>query len=197
MRVEKLNLYLLSIISGMKKARVETNVHAKHYLIKVNKNFPNSDLPVIIYQRIFILPKQKNKAAEIVQRIFLKNGWSNSWRNGIYDFHHYHSNTHECMAVCSGTAEVLLGGPGRKKIKLKTGDVVILPAGTAHKCMSHSSDFFCVGAYPQGKQYDMNYGTPEELLRAKKRIAKTRIPAKDPALSTEGFLKMFWNKEKT
>jgi uncharacterized protein YjlB len=96
------------------KERINTNPHILHFVLKRNKNFPNSRLPVLIYQKALELPSQKNKAATIIQKIFANNGWSNSWRNGIYDFHHYHSITHECMGITMGSATIILGGPEGK-----------------------------------------------------------------------------------
>lgn len=161
--------------------------------MKKNKLFPNSELPLIIYKDAIILPDQKNKSAEIVQSLFLRNNWGNTWRNGIYNFHHYHSNTHECLGISAGEARVIFGGPGRKSITVRKGDVIIIPAGVAHKCMECSTDFECVGGYPQGKNYDINRGESEEELKsAENRIEKVPVPASDPAFGKEGFLKSFW-----
>jgi uncharacterized protein YjlB len=173
------------------KDRINTNPHILRFVIKRNKNFPNSRLPVLIYQEALNIPGGK-KGIVIVQKIFQRNGWSNSWSNGIYDFHHYHSNTHECMAICAGEAEVILGGPKGRKIKLTKGDVIILPAGVGHKCLKNSDDFKCVGAYPQGKDYDTNLGKSKELEKALSNIQKLSNPAKDPVFGREGFLKAHW-----
>jgi uncharacterized protein YjlB len=174
--------------------RLDTNPHIIHFILKRNKYFPNSELPVLIYKEAVELPKQKKKAALIIQKIFSRNGWKNSWTNGIYDFHHYHSITHECMAVIMGSATVILGGPSGKKIKLTQGDVIILPAGVGHKCLQFSDNFQCVGSYPQGKDYDINTGTPEEYKKSLLKIRKLSIPKKDPLFGTQGFLKAYWNK---
>ena len=178
--------------SSTAQRRVNTNPHILHFVIKRNKNFPNSKLPVLVYQKAFDLPAQKNKASKLVQKIFLRHGWSNSWTNGIYDFHHYHSITHECMGVSMGHATIILGGPKGRKIKLTAGDIIILPAGVGHKCLEHSSDFECVGAYPQGKDYDTNIGTAAEYKKAKLNIGKLAIPSKDPVTGERGFLKVYW-----
>jgi uncharacterized protein YjlB len=175
--------------------RINTNPHILHFVLKKNKYFPNSKLPVLIYKSAIDLPRQKNKASQITQKIFAANGWSNAWTNGIYDFHHYHSITHECMCVIMGSATVILGGPNGKKIKLLTGDVLILPAGVAHKCLKHSENFKCVGVYPQGKDYDINTGTFTEYNKAIVKIKKLSVPKKDPVLGTQGFLKIYWNKK--
>ncbi len=174
--------------------RRNTNPHIKTLLLKKNGFFPNNDLPVLLYQGCIELPKQKNVAAEIIQGIFIKNNWSNTWRNGIFDFHHYHSNTHECMGIASGTAKLILGGPGRRRISIWAGDVLILPAGVGHRCIACSNDFLCVGAYPRGKNYDTNLGTAEEYKKAAVRIGKLGIPLRDPVFGKEGFLKTYWRK---
>lgn len=176
------------------KDRINTNPHIISFVLTANKNFPNNHLPVVIYKECIRLPAQRNKAATIMQKTFINHGWSNSWRNGIYDFHHYHSTTHECLGISMGTVTLILGGPGGKRIKLAAGNVLILPAGVGHKCTNASEDFQCVGAYPQGKDYDMNYGKAAELEKSMKHIRSLSIPANDPVLGKHGFLKSLWKK---
>ena len=175
--------------------RVNKNPHMVHFVLKRNKNFPNSALPVLIYQKVLNLPDQKSKAAEIIQKIFARNKWTNSWRNSIYDFHHYHSITHECMGIGEGTATVILGGPGGKRVKLSKGDVIILPAGVAHKCLKFSQHFLCAGAYPGGKDYDIKTGTDIEYAQAMENIKKISVPENDPVFGDNGFLKTYWKKD--
>lgn len=171
---------------------INTNPAIQDHVIKLNKNFPNSELPLLIYKDAFYLGKQKNKAVQSLQTIFNKNNWKNTWSNGIYSFHHYHSNTHECLGIAAGKAWVIFGGPGGKKLVLDKGDVLIIPAGLGHKCVKTSEDFICVGAYPGGSEYDINLGTKAELEKAKPRLAKIPKPATDPVFGKEGFLKSFW-----
>src|SRR5262249_7352803 len=52
-------------------------------------------------------------------------------RNGIYNYAHYHSRTHEVLGVARGHARVRFGGERGKELRLKVGDVVVLPAGRA------------------------------------------------------------------
>ena len=172
--------------------RTNTNPHVLTIGLEENKFFPNSQLPALVYKEVLLLPNQKNVAAAIVQKIFLRHKWTNSWKNGIYDFHHYHSNTHECLGIAAGKVKVILGGPGGRRLEFKKGDVIIIPAGVGHKCVEASSDFICIGAYPQGKNYDINHGKKEELALALKNIKKLGIPKTDPLFGKEGFLKSFW-----
>jgi len=171
---------------------INTNPVVQDHILKPNKNFPNSELPLLIYKNACLLGKQKNKAAQSLQKIFNKNNWKNSWNNGIYRFHHYHSNTHECMGIASGKALVIFGGVGGRKLVLEKGDVIVIPAGLAHKCSKNSTDFLCVGAYPGGNEYDVNLGTKEEFEKAKPRLKKLTNPALDPVFGKKGFLKSFW-----
>ena len=172
--------------------RANTNPHIISFVLKKNNYFPNNVLPVLIYRNAIELPLFKNRAADIAQKLFLKNDWRNTWRNGIYDFHHYHSTTHECMAICMGSANLVLGGPNGRRIKVERGDVIILPAGVGHRCTKKSDDFLCVGSYPQGKDYDTKLGIEEEFKDSIKRIKKVPIPMHDPLYGDQGFLKVHW-----
>jgi uncharacterized protein YjlB len=80
----------------------------KSYQFKGDKSIPNNKLPVIIYKGIF--SARGNEGAKWLEDKFAENHWKNSWRNGVFDYHHYHSNTHEVLGVYSGEALLQLGG---------------------------------------------------------------------------------------
>jgi hypothetical protein len=52
---------------------------------------------VLLYKGVLQLPD--DDAAKTVEKIFETNKWSNAWTNGIFDYHHYHSITHEVLGV--------------------------------------------------------------------------------------------------
>src|SRR5689334_8086796 len=91
---------------------------------------PNSRLPLVVYRGA--LPESGDRAAAC-EAMFAKNGWPDSWRNGIHPFHHYHSTAHEALGIARGHARVRLGGENGQTIELRAGDVVVIPAGVAHK----------------------------------------------------------------
>ena len=72
--------------------------------------------------------------------LFARHGWPPAWRNGIYDFHHYHPNAHEALAIAVGHVRVRLGAEAGVTLDLVAGDVVVLPAGTAHRNLGQSPD---------------------------------------------------------
>jgi len=152
----------------------------RKYYLKDDGIFPNNKLPVLYYPNILSLPPLF--AATFIRNLFHRNGWSNAWRSGIYTFHHYHSNTHEVMGVYKGETTLLLGGEQGIRLVVKRGDVLIIPAGVAHRNLGGESDVKCVGAYPNGLQYDMRYGKTEDRPAADITIENIPKPEKDPVL---------------
>lgn len=162
--------------------------------IQLGKNgpFPNNDkLPLLIYKKAFNLG---DGAADFIRTTISENNWGNGWDDGIYDFHHFHSNAHEVLLVYTGTAKVMFGGPEGKIIYLEKGDVAILPAGTTHKKLESGRNFGCVGAYPAGQSYDMHKGDEQEFGQARVNIGRVSIPDQDPVYGTEGPLFDYWKK---
>lgn len=159
--------------------------------LKDDGTFPNNGkLPLLIYQSALALP-QKDPAA-FVEDLFASNGWNRSWRNGIFGFHHYHSSAHEVLAVYSGFAKVQLGGDNGIKKTVRCGDVVIIPAGVAHKNLGDGDNFRVVGAYPSGQSPDMCYGKTGERPQTDGHIAGVSLPLMDPVYGVSGPLKAHW-----
>jgi uncharacterized protein YjlB len=151
-------------------------------------NFPNNPhLPVLLYKKVL----NAMTAEELLQH-FEKNHWNHGWINGIYDFHHYHGNTHEVLGICGGSATVQVGGEGGSIFELETQDVLLLPAGTAHKKLKSTEDFVCVGAYPFDIPYDMHYGKENERMAAEERIQRVPLPSTDPVYGDTGPMFDYW-----
>lgn len=163
-----------------------------HHILNDNGVFPNSRLPVLHYPQVLNLPSY---GPRIVEAIFSHNGWRNSWRNGIYRYHHYHSTSHEVLGIYAGHCLVQLGGDKGIDIELKCGDVLILPAGVAHRCLSASQQFRCLGAYPEGRDYDLNIGKPGERPQVDRTIAELPIPTLDPVYGQVGLLLKWWQQK--
>jgi uncharacterized protein YjlB len=146
--------------------------------------------PLVLYRGAVSLPGNLDPAA-IMEDLFDVNEWRNSWRNGIYDYVHYHSRIHEVLGIARGRGKVRFGGNKGKTIKLRAGDVAILPAGTGHQCLTASADFLVVGAYPPSGTYD-ECTKSEDHGRALKTIPKVGRPRKDPVYGSKGPLLSVW-----
>jgi uncharacterized protein YjlB len=147
----------------------------------------NPRLPVLLYPGVL-----KQKIAQ-TEHQFNDNNWLNSWTNGIFAYHHYHSNAHEVLGVTGGFATVQLGGEEGQQLDIQAGDVLVLPAGTGHKRISSSPDFKVVGAYPDGMDYNTLRGNTGEKLKALEDIKQVPLPTHDPIFGTAGPLLTLWN----
>ncbi|SDM70998.1 cupin domain-containing protein [Kriegella aquimaris] len=158
-------------------------------LFEDDGKIPNSKYPLILYKNAF--KERSNSGATWLEKRFSENNWTNSWRNGIYPFHHYHSTSHEVLGIYSGSALVHFGGEKGEKVNVEAGDIVIIPAGVGHKKLG-SKNLGVVGAYPDGRSWDLNKGEPGERPKADKNIASLPIPVADPLLGMTDGLKKIW-----
>ncbi|KIZ46156.1 MULTISPECIES: hypothetical protein [Rhodopseudomonas] len=153
---------------------------------------PNNPLPLIIYKRAVDVGRGHPEQA--IESIFNRNGWAALWRNGIFDYLHYHATVHEALGVARGRALVLFGGERGEAIELNPGDVAILPAGTGHKSLFSSHDFSVVGAYPPGNTMQVTRPTPDNYRMALKTIPQVALPQTDPVFGQDGELLRLWDK---
>lgn len=151
--------------------------------------FPNSTLPLIVYRGAVI---EEEVTPEAMETMFERNGWPPRWRSGIFDYHHYHSTAHEVLGIASGSAEVMFGGPEGRVLKVSAGDVVVIPAGVAHRRISASADFLVVGGYPPGTDWDLLRGEEGERPEADETIAAVALPRTDPVGGQRGPLLRAW-----
>jgi uncharacterized protein YjlB len=152
--------------------------------------FPNSPLPLLFYRDAF--RTDAKDPASIFEQRFAENDWTNSWRDGVYSFPHYHSTSHEVLGVYSGAATLRLGGEHGKNVEVHAGDVIVIPAGVVHQNIGAGDDFGVVGAYPDGRDWDLLRGRPGERSRTDENIAALPIPDNDPIYGAEGPLRRLW-----
>lgn len=150
---------------------------------------PNSRLPLVV-RRGAVTPEAGDSAAAF-ERIFGRNGWTNSWRDGIFSYHHYHSTAHEVLGLAAGSAAVRFGGERGDTVSLAAGDVAVIPAGVAHRLVEGSRDLLVVGAYAGGRDWDV-VRDPNEITAARERIAAVPLPQADPVDGASGPLTTLW-----
>jgi hypothetical protein len=75
---------------------------------------PNHPTLDFIHYRSAVRLRGSDDPAAVLEVLFEKNGWGGAWRNGIYDYVHYHPRTHEVLGLASGTARVQFGGPAAR-----------------------------------------------------------------------------------
>jgi uncharacterized protein YjlB len=165
----------------------------KTITFKDDGSIPNNPLPVLIYEHAVRLDRVEDPAA-LFEELFHANKWGSSWRNGIYNYAHYHSMIHEVLGIARGRGRVRLGGDKGEEFDLTAGDVLVLPAGTGHHNLMSSEDFLVVGAYPPEGEYDECTGKKAEHAKALKSIPKVPLPETDPVTGRDGALPKLWRR---
>jgi uncharacterized protein YjlB len=153
---------------------------------------PNNPMPFLVYKEAVDLAG--GQPEKTLEGLFGANGWGNMWRNGVYDYLHYHATVHEALGVARGHARVRFGGDGGKEFEISAGDIVVLPAGTGHQCLSATRDFCVIGAYPPGSKMEVTRPTPENHRKALKTIPEVPLPKTDPVMGEDGPLLRLWKR---
>jgi len=148
--------------------------------------------PLLVYPGAVAIAGADPAAA--FESLFDRNRWPSAWRNGVFPFHHFHSNAHETLGIYSGEVIVQFGGDGGVVVTARPGDVIVLPAGTGHKKLSSRGALGVVGAYPAGEHADMCTPVLSKLQRSAEAVARVPLPECDPVYGAAGPLFTHWTR---
>src|SRR6201746_2270406 len=82
---------------------------------------PNNRLPFLVYKGA--VDVANDHPEKTIEGLFGANGWGEMWRNGVYDYLHYHATVHEVLGVARGNAIVRFGGDNGTEREIAAGDV--------------------------------------------------------------------------
>ncbi|MET0363041.1 MAG: cupin [Sphingobium sp.] len=172
------------LVPGTRPVMIETYLLAEHRWVP-----NNARLPVILYRHAISVGSCEDTASAF-EKLFAHHGWPAQWRDGIYDYHHYHSTAHEVLGVACGSALLMIGGPDGREMTVAAGDALLLPTGTGHCALGASEDFLVVGAYPEDQRWDICRDAPDK--EARKRMGSLPFPSSDPIHGANGPLTDHW-----
>ncbi|MEC9247681.1 MAG: cupin [Pseudomonadota bacterium] len=194
-----------------------TNESIEHHFIFEKDDLPNNKvLPLILYKGVADFGDKEPES--VFEEVFTRNNWGNGWRSGhpdgIFSFHHYHSDAHEVVGIARGTATIQFGGPTGPIVEVRAGDAAVIPAGVAHCRLDSIPGLSVVGAYPPDQGPDVCVATEDDeqkaytnqdaktcgIQRFRKeekesvhaRIADTPLPEIDPIMGASGPITKLW-----
>lgn len=158
------------------------------HLLAADGAIPNHPRwPLLVYPGVL-----QDPSPEAFEELFARNRWPAAWRNGVFPFHHYHSNSHEALGVYEGEVTVQFGGDAGVSVSAKPGDVIVLPAGTGHRKLSSRGTLGIVGAYPEGQRPDTCMPALARAAKGAAAVARVPLPACDPVYGPGGPLFTYW-----
>src|ERR687897_3504113 len=114
-------------------------IEVREYLFEDDGRIPNNPtLPLLVYSQVLDSSEQDSSRCK---ELLAENGWGGAWVDGVFPYHHFHSTSHEVLAVVGGSASITFGGPGGDTVEVAAGDVVVIPAGVGHRNGGSSGDF--------------------------------------------------------
>ncbi|KAL6890916.1 hypothetical protein GGI43DRAFT_415122 [Trichoderma evansii] len=162
------------------------------YLLPPTNDVPNNQLPVILYRDV--LPEPRNE--ETTTNFLTAYGWEKRGTWGHISMRHFHPNTHECYGIFQGNSTLLLGkikdGEGIQ-IDVRTGDVIVLPAGTAHSSLESYGDYRYIGVYPKECPKWISESGKQPATSFASMIREVPTPKADPVYGKQGPLVALWN----
>ncbi|KAH6696842.1 hypothetical protein F5X68DRAFT_219310 [Plectosphaerella plurivora] len=162
------------------------------FMLSPTPDAPNSPLPVLVYRNVLPTPRDEESATAFLTR----HAWEKRGTWGHIDIRHFHPNSHECYGIFRGHSTLLIGkiqeGRGQE-IPVNQGDVILLPAGTAHSSLESSPDYRYIGVYPEGCPKWRNETGKSHSSKFVTEVRDVAMPTEDPIYGAQGPLLRLWS----
>lgn len=174
---------------GTMSFKPPSSIRVSSHFIPAHSGIPNTSIqnkPLLIYHSAF-----DASVAQLSSRLKDVGVVVPQWQYTMYRQTHFHSTTHEVLGIISGRARLCFGGeqnPGRVEPVVENGDLIIIPAGVAHRLLEDQTGTFqMLGSYPPGKSWDMCYGFgKEDEGEVRRNIEQQKWFDRDPLYGDDG-----------
>src|SRR6185436_6717575 len=95
-------LMVATICEGTAMSVVSADIEPLTFVFADDGLVPNHPMPFLVYKGAVDVANAHPE--KTIEGLFGANGWGAMWRNGVYDYLHYHSTVHEVLGVARGHA---------------------------------------------------------------------------------------------
>ncbi len=162
-------------------------VEPSRHVIADSPTNPGNPLPVLHYRQAV------DTAGDLTQsfsHLFAANRWLGAWTGSLYDFDHVHPDAFEVLGIVRGAGSVVCGGPSGTRVDVSPGDVVVIPAGAAHR--AEPGPLVVVGAYFEDARPDTIRVREGEQLAVAEQASNVAAPDMDPVYGAGGPLERIY-----
>src|ERR1700737_3685570 len=78
---------------------VSDDVEPLSFVFEDDGLVPNNPMPFLVYKGAIDVDNEHPE--KTIEGLFGANGWGEMWRNGVYDYLHYHATVHEALGVAA------------------------------------------------------------------------------------------------
>jgi uncharacterized protein YjlB len=90
---------------------VSDDVEPLSFVFEDDGIVPNNPMPFLVYKGAIDVDNEHPE--KTIEGLFGANGWGEMWRNGVYDYLHYHATVHEALGVARGGSAATVAGRSR------------------------------------------------------------------------------------
>ena len=76
---------------------VSDDVEPLSFVFEDDGLVPNNPMPFLVYKGAIDVDNEHPE--KTIEGLFGANGWGEMWRNGVFDYLHYHATVHEALGV--------------------------------------------------------------------------------------------------
>ena len=149
-------------------------------------------MPFLVYKRA--IDVDNDHPEKTIEGLFGANGWGAMWRNGVYDYLHYHATVHEVLGVAAATPSCGSAATMARSSRSRPATSRSCPPAPAISACRRARISPSSAPIRRDRRMHITRPTPENHAKALKTIPNVKLPKTDPVLGTNGPLVKLWKR---